>query len=304
MKILVTGGAGFIGSNIVKAGLQKNHSILVYDNLFSGYEENLRGLDVDFINGDIRESEKLHKAMQGVEAVFHLAAHVGNVRSVNDPFLDASVNIQGTLNVLEGLKKYNIGKLVYSSTAAGYGEPVQLPVDEEHPMNPDSPYGVTKIAAEKMALCYARLFNLQVTCLRYFNAYGVNQRFDAYGNVIPIFADKVKKSLPVTIYGDGEQTRDFVNVADIVHANWLAMEQQVAGYFNIATGQKVSVNHLVNMLERVSGKTIVRDYQPPRKGEVRNSVADIGKAEKYLGFKPQVDLESGLRLYWDWYLTL
>lgn len=301
MKVLITGGAGFIGSNIAKIGMEKGHKLVIYDNLFSGYQENLKGIDATFVNGDIRDEEKLVTAMKGAEVVFHLAAHVGNVRSVNDPILDTAVNVQGTISVLEAMKKCGVSRLAYSSTAAGYGEPVTLPIDEEHPMNPDSPYGVSKIAAEKMVLCYSRLFGWKVTCLRYFNAYGVNQRFDAYGNVIPIFSDRLKRGVPLVIYGDGEQTRDFVNVDDIAEANWLAMEKQLTGYFNIATGQKVSINELIQALENVSGKTIIKDYQSPRKGEVRNSVASIDKAREVLGFAPKISLEAGLAKYWDWF---
>ncbi|MFZ6011463.1 MAG: NAD-dependent epimerase/dehydratase family protein [Bacteroidota bacterium] len=304
MKVLITGGAGFIGSNIVSLGVSKGHHVTVVDNLSTGYRENLNGLPVKFVQGDIADRALLDELTQGIDCVFHLAASVGNVRSLEDPYADVQANYHGTLNVLEAIRKNKVPTLVYSSTAAGYGEPVRLPIDEEHPFNPDSPYGITKIAGEKLALCYGRTYGFRVVCLRYFNAYGVNQRYDAYGNVIPIFATRIRQNLPLTVYGTGEQTRDFIEVTDIAKANWKAAESDLQGYFNVATGKRTSINQLIGVLREVSGKELQVNYTSSRKGEVLHSVADIQKATKHLSFTPGVSLTDGLRRYWDWFKDL
>jgi UDP-glucose 4-epimerase len=300
-KILVTGGAGFIGSNIVNQGLKLGHSITVLDNLSTGYIQNLNTQLVEFIQGDIRDRDLVFKLMESKDAVFHLAANVGNVKSIASPIDDSHTNILGTINILDAMVKNNIEKIVYSSTAAGYGEPKYLPVDEEHPMNPDSPYGVSKISAEKMVLCYSKIYGFHANCLRYFNAYGIHQRFDAYGNVIPIFFNKLVSNKPLLIYGDGEQTRDFINVRDIVNANWNSLNQVNSGYYNIATGVQCSINNLVQILKEITGESIEIKHEATRKGEVKHSVAQIYKAKNEIGFKPEVDLRSGLEEYWDWF---
>lgn len=302
MKLLVTGGAGFIGSAIVKSALARGHEVIVFDNLSTGYEENLKGLNVDFINGDIQDSALLFEVVSSVNVIFHLAASVGNIRSIENPYADVQANYVGTLNVLEAARKNNIQHLIYSSTAAGYGEPKSLPIDEDHPFNPDSPYGVTKIASEKLALSYGRNYRFKVACLRYFNAYGVNQRYDAYGNVIPIFARRFRKQLPVTVYGDGNQSRDFVNVRDIAEANLMALEKGITGYFNIATGRKTTINELISYFQQVSGISPQIDYADPRKGEVLHSIASITKANTHFNYAPKINLLEGLAEYWNWYL--
>lgn len=302
MKILVTGGAGFIGSAIVSKALSRGHEAVVLDNLSTGYTENLGDLNVDFVKGDVLDRQLVRDVAAKAEVIFHLAASVGNIRSMENPYADVEANYVGTLNVLEAARENGIDQVIYSSTAAGYGEPKYLPIDEDHPFNPDSPYGVTKIAAEKLALSYGRNYGIKVACLRYFNAYGVNQRYDAYGNVIPIFAQRLARKLPIVIYGDGSQSRDFVNVNDIARANILALEQKVTGYYNIATGKKTTINELVETFERVSGITPDIEYAPPRKGEVIHSVASIDKAEKAINYLPEVSLNEGLGEYWEWYL--
>jgi nucleoside-diphosphate-sugar epimerase len=301
-RILITGGAGFIGSNIVKKGLELGHDITVLDNLSTGYKKNIEESRVQFVEGDIRNRELLFELTKDKDAVFHLAANVGNVKSIESPLDDSTINLLGTINLLDAMVRNNVPKIIYSSTAAGYGEPKYLPVDEEHPMNADSPYGVSKISAEKMILCYSKLYGFQASCLRYFNAYGVNQRFDAYGNVIPIFLRKILNNEPLTVYGDGEQTRDFVNVHDISRANWMAFENNVTGYFNVATGQGSSINQLLNILKRISKKELDITFSSPRKGEVKHSVANGDKAKQVLNFTTEVSLEEGLTEYWNWFI--
>lgn len=302
MKILVTGGAGFIGSAIVTKALSRGHEVTVLDNLSTGYCENLAGLNVNFITGDISDNELLLDLSSHVNVIFHLAASVGNIRSIENPYADVEANYIGTLNVLEAARKKGVEHIIYSSTAAGYGEPRYLPVDEDHPFNPDSPYGVTKIAAEKLALSYGRNYGLKVACLRYFNAYGVNQRFDAYGNVIPIFAQRFVRKSSIIVYGDGNQTRDFVNVRDIAQANVTALEEGITGYYNVATGKKTTINELLSAFQQVSGITPEIRYAPTRKGEVIHSVASIEKAGNAFNYSPEVSLLDGLGEYWNWYL--
>lgn len=226
MKILVTGGAGFIGSNIVQEGLNRGYKITVFDNLSTGYLKNLEGLAIEFIQGDIRDAEHLLKITSGHQAVFHLAASVGNIKSIENPIEDFQINYNGTLNVLDAAIKAKINSFIYSSSAAGYGEPELLPIIEDHSLHPDSPYGISKVAAEMLALYYQKYYDISVSCLRYFNAFGVNQRYDQYGNVIPIFFQQLAINKPLTVYGDGSQTRDFINVKDIAIANWDVFEKK------------------------------------------------------------------------------
>jgi UDP-glucose 4-epimerase len=216
--VLVTGGAGFIGSNLVKSLVANGCEVAVLDNLSSGHRTNLDPFpQVRFIESDIREPDAVENAIQGATVVFHLAASVGNKRSIDDPISDAEVNVLGTLRILEAARAHKIRKVVASSSAGIFGELKTLPIREDHPIEPDTPYGSTKLCSEKLCLAYSKLHGLEAICLRYFNVYGPNQRFDAYGNVIPIFAFQMLRGEPLTVFGDGEQTRDFVNVADVVH---------------------------------------------------------------------------------------
>src|SRR4051794_12837298 len=223
MKALVTGGAGFIGSNICRLLLEEGHQVAVLDNLQTGFRQNLEiPGTIRFIEGDVRDRAAVAEAIEGCDTVFHLAASVGNVRSIEDPLLDAEINVLGAVNVLEAARMAGVRRFVLSSSCGIFGEPEVLPMPEAHPFNPDSPYGVSKLAQEKLALVYGKLYGIESVCLRYFNVYGVNQRLDAYGNVIPIFVFNLLAGRPITIYGDGEQTRDFVNVRDVARANMAA----------------------------------------------------------------------------------
>jgi UDP-glucose 4-epimerase len=302
MKALVTGGAGFIGSNIVRRLVERGDAVAVLDNLSSGYAENLTPFPgVRLVRGDIRDRAAIDAAMAGSEVVFHLAASVGNKRSIDFPVDDAQVNVMGTLEVLEGARRHGVRKVVYSSSAGIFGELKTLPIREDHPIEPDSPYGATKLCAEKECLAYHKLFGLEVICLRYFNVYGVNQRYDAYGNVIPIFAHRVLRGEPLTIFGDGEQTRDLVNVADVAEANCrAALNRGVSGAFNIASGTRVTINVLADLVCRAAGAPTRVVHADPRPGDVRHSLADISAASAAFGYAPSVDLERGLREYMQW----
>jgi UDP-glucose 4-epimerase len=290
---------------MAKAGVEMGHEITVFDNLSTGYRENIEGLGVHLVEGDVRDAAQLLQATRGMDGVFHLAASVGNLKSIEYPLQDMEINYGGTLNVLEAVRHNKVPVLVYSSTGAGYGEPVRIPVDEEHPFQPDSPYGVSKIAGEKAALAYAKIYGFRVACLRYFNAYGVNQRFDAYGNVIPIFATRLLNGQPLTVFGDGLQTRDFVNAFDIARANWLAAtDPALAGFYNVATGQQTSLNELIDSLRAASGIEPEVVYKPFRVGEVKHSVADIAKFAAATGYQPSVSLRDGLAAYWKWFSSI
>jgi UDP-glucose 4-epimerase len=304
MKALVTGGAGFIGSNIVKRLLERGDTVTVLDNVSSGYRINVPEAAVRFIEGDILDTDAVMKAAEGAEVVFHLAASVGNLRSIQDPRADSMVNIIGTLNVLEAARQVGARKVVYSSSAAIFGELKTLPIREDHPIEPDSPYGTSKLAGEKQALCYTKIYGLEVVCLRYFNVYGPHQRYDAYGNVIPIFTTLLLKRKPLNIYGDGEQTRDFINVADVARANILAGDSQgVTGAFNLGSASAITINMLVKMLEEASDLPAEVHYAPRRPGEVLHSLADISAIESALGFHPQVAMPDGIQEYVAWMRT-
>jgi UDP-glucose 4-epimerase len=302
-KVLVTGGAGFIGSNLVKKLLENGTSVTVLDNFLSGYRENLIPFtNIKLVEGDVRDRNAVDEAIKGTEVVFHLAASVGNKRSIDMPITDAEINVLGTLNVLEAARKEGVRKIVASSSAGIFGELKTLPIKEDHPIEPDSPYGCTKLCEEKLCLSYAKLYNIEAVCLRYFNVYGPNQRFDAYGNVIPIFVFRMFRGEPIIIFGDGEQTRDFVHVNDVVHANIKAAHATgVSGAFNIASGSSITINELANSVKRegsLPNTEIIHDKERP--GDVRNSLADISLAHDMIGYEPNVDLETGVADYVKW----
>jgi len=301
-RVLVTGGAGFIGSNLVGALVELGCHVTVLDNLSSGYLANLDPYPgIRLIEGDIRDPAAVADALRDAGVVFHLAASVGNKRSIDDPISDAESNVLGTLRVLEGARTSGVRKIVASSSAGIFGELKTIPIREDHPVEPDTPYGSTKLCGEKLCLAYAKLYALEAVCLRYFNVYGPNQRFDAYGNVIPIFAFRMLRGEPLTVFGDGEQTRDFINVADVVQANLRAATAgNVSGAFNLGSGTRVTINHLIEQLSAASGITPSVDYGPPRPGDVRHSLADISAAEAALGFRPAIEMSDGLAQYMTW----
>lgn len=302
MKALVTGGAGFIGSNVVKYLLERDWEVRVIDNLSSGYKCNLDGLDVEFIEGDICDSQITMKACEGRDVVFHLAACVGRQKSLDDPQLDSNINLLGTVNILEGMREHEVKRIVYSSSAAIFGELITPTIDENHPQNADSPYGVSKLAAEKMILAYSGIYDITGICLRYFNISGVNQRYDLYGNVIPIFAKRIFSGEPITIYGDGEQTRDFVNVSDVARANYLAgTTDKGTGVYNLGSGSSITINKLAKMMQEMSGINVGIKYAPMRPADVRHCKAQTDKVKNELGFETSITLEKGLVEYMNWF---
>jgi UDP-glucose 4-epimerase len=304
VKTLVTGGSGFIGSCLTRVLSARGHQVTVVDNLSSGYRDNLKGIpSVLFVEGDIRDNAVLDKSMSGVEVVFHLAASVGNSRSIQDPLTDSDVNVLGTLRVLQSARRAGARRIVYSSSAGIFGQLKILPIAEDHPTEPSSPYGVSKLAAEKHCLVYDQLHGLEVVCLRYFNVYGINQRFDPYGNVIPIFAERLLRKEALVIFGDGNQTRDFVNVRDVAEANYRAATERAArGVYNIASGTSVSINDLARLMMRIIGSSAPIQYAAHRPGDVEHSIADVSAASTAFGYTPSVPLDEGLREYLGWAL--
>lgn len=302
MKALVTGGAGFIGSNVIKKLFENGWEVRVLDNLSTGYRQNIEKLDVDFVEADIRNEAAVFDACAGVDTVFHLAASVGRQKSLDFPLEDSGTNLLGAVNLLESMRKQGVPRIVYSSSAAIFGELLSPTIAEDHPQNADSPYGVSKLAAEKMILAYAGIYDITGVCLRYFNIYGVNQRYDTYGNVIPIFAQRIYDGTPISIYGDGAQTRDFLNVKDVAEANYLAGTSDKHGVFNLGSGGSITINRLAEMMQDIAGKHVGVQYLPKRPADVLHCKANTQKAEKELGFHASVSLEEGLRQYWEWFV--
>ncbi|MEM9221680.1 MAG: NAD-dependent epimerase/dehydratase family protein [Pseudomonadota bacterium] len=304
-RALVTGGAGFIGSHIVGTLLKGGSDVVVLDNFSSGYRENLpKHPCLKVIEGDVRDPAALTQSVKGVETVFHLAASVGNKRSIDDPITDSDINVMGTLKLLLAARDHGITKVVASSSAAVYGELQGLPIGEDHRLAPQTPYASSKLAMEHHALAFADLFGIEVVCLRYFNVYGENQRFDPYGNVIPIFARRLVAGEPIIVYGDGEQTRDFVHVDDVVAANLLAARARgVSGVFNVASGSRVTVNTLAQMMLNAAGwpPGAGVTHGPERVGDVRHSLANISAAHTAFQYVPQVALNDGIPRYFGWF---
>lgn len=301
-KALVTGGSGFIGSNLVKLLLSKGWVVRILDDFSTGNRDNISSLDIEIIEGDICSPETAKLACKDMDVVFHMAASVGRQRSVDNPQLDSTINLIGTINILEAMRLNSVKRIVYSSSAAMFGELMTPTISEDHPQNADSPYGVSKLAAEKMILAYAGIYDIKAVCLRYFNIYGVNQRFDTYGNVIPIFAKKIYSGDKITIYGDGEQTRDFVNVKDIARANFLAATiAKDTGVYNLGSGDSITINKLAKMMQRISGIKAEIKYEPKRSADVLHCKAETTKAKEVLGFIAEVSLEDGLNEYLSWF---
>jgi UDP-glucose 4-epimerase len=302
MKVLITGGAGFIGSNIARLLIENHHKVIVIDNLSTGNISNIANLDIEFIKGDICEQQLLFNTGRNIDVVFHLAASVGRQRSIENPQEDSNVNVIGTLNIIDMAKKNSIPKIVYSSSAAIYGELITPVVKEEHPQNPDSPYGVSKLAAEKHLLAASKIYGFKAVCLRYFNVYGINQRYDAYGNVIPIFAENIFRKNPITIYGDGEQTRDFINVSDVAMANFQAAIKNIeTDVYNIGSGKSITINELAQYMKKISHLNTDIVYAPKRIGDVLHCKADISKIRNQFDFSPSTDIKKGLKNYIYWF---
>ena len=296
MNILVTGGAGFIGSNIVDAYLQAGHTVVIVDDLSTGTMENVNP-KAKFHRIDLRDLavETVFKEMK-IDVINHHAAQMDVRKSVADPKFDASVNILGMLNVMELGVKYGVKKVIFSSTGGAiYGEQDYFPADEQHPLRPLSPYGVTKLATEKYLFYYHAVYGLQHVILRYANIYGPRQNPHGEAGVIAIFADKMLKGEQPVINGDGKQTRDYVYVSDVVRANVLALTHSSSDIFNIGTGIENDVNALFRIIKKFSGVACEEKHGGAKIGEQLRSVIDYSKAKKILGWEPTIMLDEGLR---------
>jgi nucleoside-diphosphate-sugar epimerase len=306
MRYLVTGGAGFIGSNIVDELLRRGHQVVVLDDLSSGKEENLAGVrgKIDFRAGSIIDLATVQSACQGMDYVIHLAARTSVPKSVKDPIESNSVNIDGTLNVLVAARDAKVRRFVFAASSSAYGETPTLPKVETMQPEPISPYGVTKFVGELYAQVFGRVYGLENACLRYFNVFGPRQDPSSqYSGVLSRFMLAILKGEPPTIYGDGEQTRDFTYIDNIVDVTLRACESaQASGkVYNGGTSARISLNEVVKLLGKITGKAIKPAYDPPRNGDIRDSQADISLAHKELGYKPIVQFEEGLKRTWDWY---
>jgi len=298
-KTLVTGGAGFIGSNLVRALLERGDTVRVLDNFSTGNRANLEGLDVEIVEGELRSYERVHNAVRGSEIVFHLGALGSVPRSVQDPLTSSAVNVEGTLNVLLAARDEGVRRVVFSSSASVYGSSAQLPAREELPPDPISPYGVAKLAAERYCVSFSRVYeSFETVVLRYFNVFGPRQSpFSQYAAGVPLFISAVAAGEPITIYGDGEQSRDFTFVANVVDATLRAADAAGANgeIFNVAAGSPASVNTVADTIGAILGKPVEKRNVAPRPGDIRNSWADLEKSQRILGYRPHVGLEEGLR---------
>jgi len=298
-KVLVTGGAGFIGSNFVRRLLDRGQHVRVLDNFSTGRRENLEGLDVEIVEGELRSYERVHNAVRGVEVVYHLGALGSVPRSVQDPLTSSAVNVEGTLNVLLAARDEGVRRVVFSSSSSIYGSAGELPRTEAMPPDPISPYGVAKLAAERYCVSFSRVYHgFETVVLRYFNVFGPRQSpLSQYAAVVPLFVTAIREGRPVTIFGDGEQSRDFTYVENVVDATIRAGDAAGASghIFNVAAGTPGSVNQLADTIGRILDLPVEKEYRDPRPGDVRDSWADVSLAERVLGYRPGIDLDEGLR---------
>jgi UDP-glucose 4-epimerase len=314
-RYLITGGAGFIGSNIADALIERGHSVVVLDDLSTGSRDNLAQLGdaVELIEGDIRDAETCLRAAEGCDGIYHEAALVSVPHSIEAPRDNHDINITGTFNILEAARANGVGRIVFASSAAVYGDNPELPKREEMLPEPKSPYALAKLNGEHYLCNYADIFGIEAVALRYFNVFGPRQNPSSpYSGVISIFVDRVSKGLPVTIFGDGEQSRDFVNVADVVQANLLAMGVEAGiqktgdasfHLFNVATNRQTNLLKLLETLEEICETRVERVFKEERGGDIKHSLADIGRTVAVLGYQPQVELKDGLAELVDYTLS-
>jgi UDP-glucose 4-epimerase len=306
MRILVTGGAGFIGSHLVEALIKEGHRIRVLDDFSSGKRENLRNVcdDVEILRGNCADLAAAHKAVRGMEAVFHEGAIPSVAKSIQQPVESHRANATATLHMLYAARDAGVRRFIYAGSSSVYGNCRKLPSHEAFPPGPLSPYAVGKLAGEHYVRIFSQLFGMEGITLRYFNVFGPRQDPSSpYSGVISLFITALLVGRQPVIYGDGLQSRDFTYVQNVVHANQLAMRaQKLRGeVVNIATGRRTTLRQLLKMIARESGRPARARSESPRPGDIRHSLADISVARKLLGFKPQVDVETGVRLTVRWY---
>ena len=303
---LVTGGGGFIGSHLVDRLLELGHAVRVLDNFSTGHRANLRRTlpHIELVEGDLRDPDTVRRAMQGAEIVLHQGALPSVPRSVNDPRTSNAVNVEGTLNVLLAARDAGVRRVVVASSSSVYGDTPTLPKVETMVPTPRSPYAISKLAAEQYTCAFAALYGLETVALRYFNVFGPRQDpTSQYAGVIALFCTAALRGRPYTVQGDGLQSRDFTYVENAVQANLrAATAPDVAGQvFNIACGARITLLDMVAILNRLAGRDLPIEYGPPRAGDVRHSLADIGRARGLLGYAPAVDVAEGLARTFAWY---
>jgi nucleoside-diphosphate-sugar epimerase len=308
MRYLVTGGAGFIGSNTVDELVRQGQSVVVLDDLSTGKEDNLAGVRnrVEFVRGSVTDLETVRGACRGVDYVLHLAARTSVPRSLEDPLETNRVNVDGTLNVLVAARDAKVKRVVYAGSSSVYGEMPTLPKRENMTPAPISPYGLSKLTGEVYGRLFHRIYGLEFVALRYFNVFGPRQDPNSpYSGVLSVFNLAMISGVQPTIYGDGEQSRDFTFVRNVVEANLLACRASgaVGLVFNVGMGNRYTLNHTLQLLGKISGMPAIAKYGPPREADIRDSQADIGQARQILGYNPGVDFEEGLKHTWEWYCS-
>ena len=308
MKIIVTGGAGFIGSHLCDKYVKEGYKVLCLDNFINGNLMNIRHLlssrNFKLINGDIRDFDLLEKITRDVDAIFHLAAQIHVDRSIIEPRMTYEINVLGTQNILEAARMFDVNKVIHASTSEVYGSALYAPMDEQHPLSAPHPYGASKVAADRMCHAYIQTYGMNICIMRPFNIYGPRQKDSGYGGAISLFTKRVLSNLPPIIYGDGEQTRDYTYVEDIVAAYDLILnyDKPLTNPINFGTGNEIKIIDLANLIIKLSNKEgIIKPVHiEPRPGEVQRLIADISKARE-IGWEPRYSIEDGLQKFIEWY---
>jgi UDP-glucose 4-epimerase len=296
LRVLVTGGAGFIGSHLVKALLRAGHFVRVLDNFSTGSMDNIVDVarDAEIVVGDVRDYSVVEKCVRGVDVVIHLAALIDVAESIERPDLYFEVNVIGTHNIAKACRGVNL--LIFASSSSVYGDPLKIPIPEDHLLSPRSPYAASKAAGEALIQAFSSIYGYRPIILRIFNVYGPKQS-RTYAGVVIEFIRRVLRREPPIIYGDGEQTRDFIHISDVIDAIMKAMSiERARGVFNIGSGKAVTINQLAKLILKTLNREDLKPvYAPPRPGDIKHSIADITKSRKILGFEPKISLEEGIK---------
>ncbi len=304
MKVLVTGGAGFIGSHVADLLCAQGYTVSIIDNLSTGRLSNL-SQEATFFHVDLTDFDEVRQVVEAVrpDYLIHLAAQVDVATSLTNPVVDASTNILGSINLFQAAYRGGVKRIVYASSAAIYGDPVMLPLAEDVKIEPLSPYGVSKYAPEHYLRLFAAAANSHYTILRYANVYGPRQNASGEGGVVAIFSSRLAAGKPVTIFGDGEQTRDFIYVQDVAKANLAALHANCDGIFNISTGERISINKLFDLFRQVVGDSARCEYAPSRSGEIIHSCLDPKNAKACLNWQAEIDLLDGIAQTYNWFVN-